>query len=290
MSAHLKYGEVHPRTLLADLSRLAGDGRLSQTSRESVETYRDELAWREFYADVLWHHPGSARDYLRPQLARHAPRRRPLRDRGRAAARLAGGAHRASRSSTPGCGSCTPRRWVHNRVRMVVASFLVKDLHVEWQHGARYFMQMLRDGDLASNQHGWQWVAGTGTDAAPYFRVFNPVTQGEKFDPDGRVRAPVRARARAPAGQGRPHPVGRRGRLRPRVPASASSTTPPSGSRPSRGSARSAADAPPDPARRCPVCPGFAHAEIGWTAARTPTYGSRTRKGGDPSCEELSDL
>jgi deoxyribodipyrimidine photo-lyase len=75
--------------------------------------------------------------------------------------------------------------WMHNRVRMIVASFLVKDLHVEWQHGARHFMHWLVDGDLASNQHGWQWVAGSGTDPAPYFRVFNPVTQGTKFDPEG---------------------------------------------------------------------------------------------------------
>ncbi len=75
--------------------------------------------------------------------------------------------------------------WVHNRVRMIVASFLVKDLHVEWQHGARHFLRWLVDGDLASNNHGWQWVAGSGTDAAPYFRVFNPLTQGRKFDPDG---------------------------------------------------------------------------------------------------------
>jgi deoxyribodipyrimidine photo-lyase len=70
-------------------------------------------------------------------------------------------------------------------VRMIVASFLVKDLHVEWQHGARHFLRWLVDGDLASNQHGWQWVAGCGTDAAPYFRVFNPTTQGRKFDPEG---------------------------------------------------------------------------------------------------------
>ena len=74
---------------------------------------------------------------------------------------------------------------MHNRVRMIVASFLVKDLHIEWTHGARHFMRHLLDGDLASNQHGWQWTAGTGTDAAPYFRVFNPVSQGRKFDPDG---------------------------------------------------------------------------------------------------------
>jgi deoxyribodipyrimidine photo-lyase len=75
--------------------------------------------------------------------------------------------------------------WVHNRVRMIVASFLVKDLHLDWTRGARHFMRHLQDGDLASNNHGWQWVAGTGTDAAPYFRVFNPVAQGKRFDPDG---------------------------------------------------------------------------------------------------------
>ena len=75
--------------------------------------------------------------------------------------------------------------WMHNRVRMVVASFLVKDLHVRWQRGAAHFLDWLVDGDVSQNQLNWQWVAGTGRDAAPYFRVFNPVTQGEKFDPDG---------------------------------------------------------------------------------------------------------
>ena len=75
--------------------------------------------------------------------------------------------------------------YVHNRVRMIVASFFTKDLHLRWQRGARWFMQRLRDGDLASNQHGWQWVAGTGTDASPYFRVFNPVKQGRDHDADG---------------------------------------------------------------------------------------------------------
>ncbi len=75
--------------------------------------------------------------------------------------------------------------WMHNRLRMIVASFLTKDLHIEWTYGARHFMQHLVDGDLASNNHGWQWTAGTGTDAAPFYRVFNPVTQGQKFDPDG---------------------------------------------------------------------------------------------------------
>jgi len=75
--------------------------------------------------------------------------------------------------------------WMHNRVRMIVASFLVKDLHIEWRHGARHFMRWLADGDLASNQHGWQWAAGCGTDASPYFRIFNPTLQGKRFDPHG---------------------------------------------------------------------------------------------------------
>jgi deoxyribodipyrimidine photo-lyase len=75
--------------------------------------------------------------------------------------------------------------WMHNRVRMVTASFLVKDLHLPWQWGARHFLAHLVDGDLASNNHGWQWVAGTGTDAAPYFRIFNPLTQSQRFDPEG---------------------------------------------------------------------------------------------------------
>jgi deoxyribodipyrimidine photo-lyase len=74
---------------------------------------------------------------------------------------------------------------MHNRVRMIVASFLVKDLHLPWQWGAKFFMKHLVDGDLASNAHGWQWTAGTGTDAAPYFRVFNPMLQGERYDPEG---------------------------------------------------------------------------------------------------------
>ncbi len=85
---------------------------------------------------------------------------------------------------------------MHNRVRMIVASFLVKDLHLPWQWGARWFLDQLVDGDMANNQHGWQWAAGTGTDAAPYFRVFNPTTQGEKFDPDGDYVAALGSRAR----------------------------------------------------------------------------------------------
>jgi deoxyribodipyrimidine photo-lyase len=170
MSVHLKYGEVHPRTLLADLGRLRSKG---------AATYRTELAWREFYADVLFHHPRSARDYLRRDVAAMAY--------DEPGDRL--DAWRAARTGFPvvdaGMRQLRATGWMHNRVRMIVASFLVKDLHLEWQHGARHFLHWLVDGDLASNQHGWQWVAGSGTDAAPYFRVFNPTSQGRKFDPDG---------------------------------------------------------------------------------------------------------
>jgi deoxyribodipyrimidine photo-lyase len=170
MSVHLKWGEIHPRTMLADLAGRRGTG---------ASTYRTELAWREFYADVLFREPDSAREYLRRDLARME-----YDEPG------AGfDAWREGRTGFPivdaGLRQMRATGWMHNRVRMIVASFLVKDLHVEWQHGAREFMHRLVDADLASNQHGWQWVAGSGTDPAPYFRVFNPTSQGAKFDPDG---------------------------------------------------------------------------------------------------------
>jgi len=174
LSAYLKYGCIHPRTLLADLAGEQGTA--------SVRRYTDELAWRDFYADVLWHRPGSAREYLKPELQSMAY------DSGEHAGELVH-AWETGRTGFPivdaGMRQLLGEAYVHNRVRMIVASFLVKDLHQEWTLGARYFMQHLVDGDLASNQHGWQWVAGTGTDASPYYRVFNPITQGKKFDPDG---------------------------------------------------------------------------------------------------------
>ncbi len=133
--------------------------------------------------------------------------------------------------------------WMHNRMRMVAASFLIKDLHVWWPIGARHFLDQLLDGDLASNNHGWQWVAGTGTDAAPYFRVFNPITQGKKFDPDGDyVRRWVPELARLPA-----LPYTSRGRPTagmPRAIPSRSSTTPRSATSPSPATRK---PAPADP-------------------------------------------
>jgi deoxyribodipyrimidine photo-lyase len=174
MSPYLKYGCVHPRTLLADLDGAhAGRG---------ADTYRTELAWREFYADVLWHRPDSARRNYRRAFDTLVHDTGPeARDRF--------GAWCEGRTGYPivdaGMRQLSAQAWMHNRVRMIVASFLVKDLHLPWWDGARHFMRHLVDGDLASNQHGWQWTAGTGTDAAPYFRVFNPVSQGRRFDPDG---------------------------------------------------------------------------------------------------------
>lgn len=175
LSVPLKYGEVHPRSLLADLAASPADPR-------SVATFRSELAWREFHADVLWHHPGAAHRSLRAVVP----------DDAWASGVAADDAFTAwadGRTGYPfvdaGMRQLRATGWMHNRVRMVVASFLVKDLHVRWQRGAEHFMRWLVDGDVPQNQLNWQWVAGTGRDAAPYFRVFNPVTQGEKFDPDG---------------------------------------------------------------------------------------------------------
>jgi deoxyribodipyrimidine photo-lyase len=169
ISPYLKLGCVHPRTILAALG-------------PDDSAYRREIAWREFYAAVLHFWPGSAREYFQPAMAGL-----PYAEGQQADAAF--DAWAAGRTGFPivdaGMRQLLGEGWMHNRVRMIVASFLVKDLHLEWTRGARHFMAHLADGDLASNQHGWQWTAGTGTDAAPYFRIFNPVTQGAKFDPDG---------------------------------------------------------------------------------------------------------
>jgi deoxyribodipyrimidine photo-lyase len=173
MSPYLKWGSLHPRTLLAELTSE------DESYRTAEETYRRELAWRDFYANIIFHFPDSARDYFDPSL-----RALPYLD-----PKEAFDAWRAGRTGYPivdaGMRQLLGEGWMHNRVRMIVASFLVKDLHIEFSHGARHFMRHLIDADLASNQHGWQWTAGTGTDPSPYYRVFNPVGQGQKFDPNG---------------------------------------------------------------------------------------------------------
>ncbi|WP_232525010.1 cryptochrome/photolyase family protein [Nocardioides mangrovicus] len=170
LSPYLKVGAIHPRTMLADLDGRRGTGAAS---------YATELCWRDFYADVLWHRPDSAWHDYRAELGsmRYDESAQAVE------------AWREGRTGYPivdaGMRQLLATGWMHNRVRMITASFLAKDLHVWWPVGARHFLDHLLDGDLASNNHGWQWTAGTGTDAAPYFRVFNPITQGKKFDPQG---------------------------------------------------------------------------------------------------------
>jgi deoxyribodipyrimidine photo-lyase len=172
LSPFLKFGVVHPRQLLTDL-----DAR-----RPGHATFRSELAWRDFYADVIFHHPQSAWEH-------HDSRFDRIRYDSGSSARAKFDRWCEGRTGFPivdaGMRQLVETGWMHNRVRMITASFLVKDLHLPWTWGARFFLQHLLDGDLASNNHGWQWAAGSGTDAAPYFRVFNPTAQQERWDPDG---------------------------------------------------------------------------------------------------------
>ncbi len=171
LSPDLKWGTIHPRQILDRLG-----------ASDAERTFATELCWRDFYADVLFHVPDSARQSMNERVGSmpwdrdaDADERFEAWSRGETGYPIV----------DAGMRQLATEAWMHNRVRMIVASFLVKDLHLDWQRGARWFMQHLVDGDLASNQHGWQWTAGTGTDAAPYFRIFNPITQAERFDPDG---------------------------------------------------------------------------------------------------------
>jgi deoxyribodipyrimidine photo-lyase len=173
LSAYIRFGCLHPRQLLARLDAL-------NPSHERLIT---ELCWREFYADVLYHRPDAAWRAYRPEWEAMAVERGKIAEE-----RLV--AWTSGLTGYPivdaGMRQLLAEGWMPNRVRMLTASFLVKDLHLDWRTGARWFMHNLVDGDLASNQLNWQWVAGSGNDAAPYFRVFNPVTQGKRFDPEGR--------------------------------------------------------------------------------------------------------
>jgi deoxyribodipyrimidine photo-lyase len=171
LSPYLRFGMIHPRQLLDGLGE-----------SQAHQVFASELAWRDFYAAVLFHNPRSAHENLNRRMAAMAVDTD-------ATARNRFAAWARGETGYPivdaGMRQLLATGWMHNRVRMIAASFLVKDLHLPWQWGARHFMVHLVDGDLASNSHGWQWTAGTGTDAAPYFRIFNPVSQSQRFDPDG---------------------------------------------------------------------------------------------------------
>jgi deoxyribodipyrimidine photo-lyase len=168
MSTYLKFGEIHPRTLLANLGE-----------SKAHDTFRKEIAWREFYADVLFNNPMTDIDYYAPKFKemRYDKPGKQFKAwcEGKTGYPFVDAAMR----------QLVVEGWMHNRTRMVVASFLVKDLHLEWQVGERFFAEHLVDYDVASNAHGWQWTAGCGTDASPYYRIFNPIEQGKRFDENG---------------------------------------------------------------------------------------------------------
>jgi len=178
LSPHLHFGEISPRQIHAELDRRAQ--RADAKRRPDIEPYLRELGWREFAHHLLFHFPQTPTANFNPRFADFAwaPPDDALLAR-----------WQQGRTGIPlvdaGMRELWHTGWMHNRVRMIVASFLTKNLRQQWQHGTRWFWDTLVDADLANNTLGWQWVAGCGADAAPYFRVFNPVTQAKKFDPDG---------------------------------------------------------------------------------------------------------
>ncbi len=177
LSPHLHFGEISPAEVWRTIQNVANDGVVGDQT--ACDAYLRQLGWREFAYHLLYHFPESAKQCLRPEFANFPwmTDAKALRawQRGKTGYPLVDAGMRELRQTG----------WMHNRVRMVVASFLVKHLLIGWQQGAAWFWETLVDADLANNSLGWQWVAGCGADAAPYFRIFSPVIQGEKFDAAG---------------------------------------------------------------------------------------------------------
>lgn len=178
LSPHLRAGTIGIRTILKSLTQARE--RATPALAASCEVYLNELIWREFYTQVLTNFPQVTKGAFRPQYDRLAW----SANQEHFAAWCAGRTGYPIVDAAMRCLNATGT--MHNRLRMITAMFLTKDLLINWQQGEQYFMRQLVDGDMAANNGGWQWSAGTGTDAAPYFRIFNPVSQGEKFDPEGR--------------------------------------------------------------------------------------------------------
>jgi len=176
LSPHLAWGEIGPRQVFAAVEAL--EARKPKLAG-SADKFLAELGWREFNYAILHQHPGLATQNLKPAFNAF-PWRRDSRQLD---------AWRKGRTGYPivdaGMRQLWRTGWMHNRVRMITASFLIKHLLIDWREGETWFWDTLLDADPASNPGGWQWVAGSGADAAPFFRIFNPITQGEKFDPDG---------------------------------------------------------------------------------------------------------
>lgn len=178
LSPYMRFGMVAPGRLFSRAINATNETRKPEELADA-RSWLNELIWREFYLSILYHFPNVIREAFRSSMREIAWNTQgpdfnawqngttgyPIVDAGMRQLKLTG--------------------WMHNRARMITASFLVKDLLINWQHGEKWFMENLIDGDLAANNGGWQWVAGTGTDAAPYFRIFNPVTQSKRFDPTG---------------------------------------------------------------------------------------------------------
>jgi len=178
LSPYLRFGMLSARRAAA-AARQAAHLAEDEQSRAGCATWLNELVWREFYQSILYHFPYVLTSAFNPAL-RRVPWRNAPGDLQAWQAGLTG-----YPVVDAGMRQLAATGWMHNRARMITASFLVKHLLVNWQEGERWFMRMLVDGDPASNNGGWQWTAGTGTDAAPYFRIFNPILQGKKFDPEG---------------------------------------------------------------------------------------------------------
>jgi deoxyribodipyrimidine photo-lyase len=177
LSPHLRAGTIGVRTVLAELNQARVKGAPGQIP--GCDVFLNELIWREFYLQVLHNFPHVTQGAFRPEYDRLEW----SDNRSHFDAWCAGQTGYPIVDAAMRCLNATAT--MHNRLRMIVAMFLTKDLLINWQWGERYFMQKLVDGDMAANNGGWQWSAGTGTDAAPYFRIFNPISQGEKFDPQG---------------------------------------------------------------------------------------------------------
>lgn len=176
LSPYLKFGMLSPERVIHAALRAIHEAS-EPGHLKSAEAWLDELIWREFYIHILYHFPEVRRKNFRlGSIDWENDEQKFLSWReGKSGYPIVDAAMRQLRQTG----------WIHNRARMIVASFLTKDLLIDWRWGERWFMKQLIDGDPAANNGGWQWVAGTGTDAAPYFRIFNPVTQGKKHDPNG---------------------------------------------------------------------------------------------------------
>jgi deoxyribodipyrimidine photo-lyase len=192
LSPYLRFGMLSARdAVVAAVEAGARPGRRAHTG---ADVWLSELVWREFYLAVLWHHPSVLRQAFDPAFRGIAwapgPAALEAWQEGRTGYPVVDAAMR----------QLVATGWIPNRARMLVASFLAKDLLVDWRVGEAWFMRHLVDGDPAANNGGWQWTAGTGTDAAPYFRIFNPTLQGRRCDPEGAyVRRWIPALARVPA-------------------------------------------------------------------------------------------